>query len=680
MFAFAVCAFTIMSACNASPVLAQFNPPILVSTGGGEANDPAVNVGTTSNGVLLSFVEDGHVFLHLGPDFVGPAVQLTTGVANRQDPQVLLSLSGFITVVFEQQDTTPGALGDEIFYVTNPTGPFGPAGNLSQSLAADSAPRITSGSTLSARNIAWISQTGGVSQVLVSRNLGAPEIVADGTSVAIEAEPSGILHLVYERAGGIYYRRDGGTGFSAEVTIYSGASPATTPSVESDFSGNAHIVYARDGDIFYRRREVSGALSTPLNLTNSPGVSAQPQILVGATGIKVLYTENADIWQVRGAGIFFLAPENLTNSPAVSELDPAYVQDNLGYLHICYVHNGDVYYRNNVLVPSADFVFTPVAGEYPLEVEFTNTSTGVIDQYSWDFGDGATSTLQNPVHTYQTTGTYTVTLEVQGAGGGDTLTVPNAVQVTSATNFMIVPPIRGFQGQPNVTIPVIGTHPDPIQGFQVAMIWDCDVLNVTSIGVDNTRVAELFPEFVVYNLITNPDDCYFILGVIFDFGTPFDGRTLDPGVNQRLCNLYTSIKSTAPVGTTVLDLHNGLSVPPIFNIFTVAGISVLPVLVDGVMIVEPFTFPPPLLFLRGDFNQTVTLEITDAINMLDYLFQSGNPPNCADAADVNDSGALDVSDVIYLLSFLFAGGEYPPFPFPSAGMDPTPDPLGDCSF
>src|SRR5213079_2347842 len=64
-----------------------------------------------------------------------------------------------------------------------------------------------------------------------------------------------------------------------------------------------------------------------------------------------------------------------------------------------------------------------------LTCSFTSTSSdpdGSISAYSWTFGDGATSTAQNPSHTYAAGGTYTVTLAVtdnQGATGSSAKTV-----------------------------------------------------------------------------------------------------------------------------------------------------------------------------------------------------------------------------------------------------------------
>lgn len=73
-----------------------------------------------------------------------------------------------------------------------------------------------------------------------------------------------------------------------------------------------------------------------------------------------------------------------------------------------------------VAPPVADFSGTPTDGAAPLVVQFTDTSTGTPTSWKWNFGDGATSTAQNPKHTYVTPGTYDVSLKVTNAGGSDT--------------------------------------------------------------------------------------------------------------------------------------------------------------------------------------------------------------------------------------------------------------------
>jgi PKD repeat protein len=67
--------------------------------------------------------------------------------------------------------------------------------------------------------------------------------------------------------------------------------------------------------------------------------------------------------------------------------------------------------------PVAAFSAAPTSGTAPLQVQFTDQSTGNITSRLWAFGNGATSTATNPAYTYTTTGSYTVTLTATGPGG-----------------------------------------------------------------------------------------------------------------------------------------------------------------------------------------------------------------------------------------------------------------------
>jgi PKD repeat protein len=59
-----------------------------------------------------------------------------------------------------------------------------------------------------------------------------------------------------------------------------------------------------------------------------------------------------------------------------------------------------------------------------LTVQFTKHTQGATS-WTWDFGDGATSTQRNPEHTYADAGTYTVRLTGVGASGAKTTTSHN---------------------------------------------------------------------------------------------------------------------------------------------------------------------------------------------------------------------------------------------------------------
>ncbi|MCX6274370.1 MAG: PKD domain-containing protein [Bacteroidetes bacterium] len=96
-----------------------------------------------------------------------------------------------------------------------------------------------------------------------------------------------------------------------------------------------------------------------------------------------------------------------------------------------------------VSVSSAKALFAanPRVGCPPLNVNFTNFSTGNQLTYFWDFGDGTTSTQQLPSHTYTTSGSFTVTLAVTDSSGcSNTLTKQAYVQTVNPAAGYIPPP------------------------------------------------------------------------------------------------------------------------------------------------------------------------------------------------------------------------------------------------
>src|ERR1043166_3720501 len=99
--------------------------------------------------------------------------------------------------------------------------------------------------------------------------------------------------------------------------------------------------------------------------------------------------------------------------------------------------------------PSSDFTATPISGPAPIVTNFVDASSGSISNWSWDFGDGATSTLQNPTHSYAAPGAYSVKLTVAGPGGVSTKARTQYVVVTqpSATKVLVSGPGSGPVGR-----------------------------------------------------------------------------------------------------------------------------------------------------------------------------------------------------------------------------------------
>jgi PKD repeat protein len=85
--------------------------------------------------------------------------------------------------------------------------------------------------------------------------------------------------------------------------------------------------------------------------------------------------------------------------------------------------------------PTPRFSATPNTGEAPLEVQFTDESLTEdgITTWLWDFGDGSTGSTQNPVHIYETPGSYTVSLTVTEIDGDEkTISYPDLLTAEAA--------------------------------------------------------------------------------------------------------------------------------------------------------------------------------------------------------------------------------------------------------
>ena len=85
-----------------------------------------------------------------------------------------------------------------------------------------------------------------------------------------------------------------------------------------------------------------------------------------------------------------------------------------------------------VLEPAeANFSASEVRATSGSTIQFNDESSGDIDSWSWDFGDGGSSTEQNPAHTYNNAGTYTVSLTVSNAVSSDTREKKDYITITS---------------------------------------------------------------------------------------------------------------------------------------------------------------------------------------------------------------------------------------------------------
>ncbi len=118
-----------------------------------------------------------------------------------------------------------------------------------------------------------------------------------------------------------------------------------------------------------------------------------------------------------------------------------------------------------VLAVITDFSATPRTGALPLSVSFTDLTANAPTSWSWDFGDGGSSTLQHPTHTYTSPGTFTVSLTASNALGSNTETKSAYVQTLGV--------VAAFEGAPRSGgLPLTVSFTDLSAHAPTSWLWD----------------------------------------------------------------------------------------------------------------------------------------------------------------------------------------------------------------
>ena len=231
---------------------------------------------------------------------------------------------------------------------------------------------------------------------------------------------------------------------------------------------------------------------------------------------------------------------------------------------------------------TADFTAGETSGEAPLSVTFEDLSGGDPTTWSWDFGDGGSSSERAPTHVYASAGTYSVSLGISGPGGSDFTTIDDFVFVTEP-----LPVIAGFSGTPRVgTVPLSVSFHDESIGELTSWHWDfgdgttSTLANPTHVylapGIHSVSLAvsgpggtdvQLQPEFVEaqaspvatpYGCGVNPPGSLQLVSgdgtigatMVFALDNPLGTQT--PGIAPRLMASQVA-SSTFPCG----DLREG---------------------------------------------------------------------------------------------------------------------------
>ena len=222
--------------------------------------------------------------------------------------------------------------------------------------------------------------------------------------------------------------------------------------------------------------------------------------------------------------------------------------------------------------PVAEFSFSPDSGDYPLDVDFFDYSTNYPTEWHWLFGDGGSSSEQNPTHTYTFAGIFFPLLIVTNSSGTDTLVSPDAITVTT----------------PQAPVGVTLTCPDTKETYG-------GVTDTILYVVDNN--TEYPGDF---NFMASDSLGWFMSPTFYQFH--MDAYTLE--------NIYVEVLVPASLGIGVQNKITGSVVLQTNPMITDTAICRM-IIIDGIC---------------GDVNLDGMVNVSDAVYLINYVFNGGPSP------------------------------------------------------
>ena len=195
---------------------------------------------------------------------------------------------------------------------------------------------------------------------------------------------------------------------------------------------------------------------------------------------------------------------------------------------------------------AASFTVSPDIGtSLPHSANFTDATTPTsgegITSWAWSFGDGSTSTAQNPVHSYTSAGSFAVTLQACDAGGCNTATGSVTVSSTLAT---LTATLSGFSGVVNgaqsVTL-MVDSQIDPsvLAGLTLA---DFNTTNLTLSNLVQTVAGTALTDPQTYTFTATPNG-----GGAISVSLPAGAVANLAATQNTVSNTLTGTQNSAPV-------------------------------------------------------------------------------------------------------------------------------------
>lgn len=280
-------------------------------------------------------------------------------------------------------------------------------------------------------------------------------------------------------------------------------------------------------------------------------------------------------------------------------------------------------------------------GNAPATIQFTDSSTVVPLSWNWNFGDNDTSTEQNPSHLYNDPGAYDVTLSIETDSMGTITDVKQGFIILLADTLKFVSATATPGSQVVMSVDLVNSQ--ELSKLTIPLTFD-DLPLITFDSATLGSRTSYFERFQLVAFIPSSNKYVYELEADDGGGSP----SLASG-DGEVMQLHFSISAIAPMGTFItVDTTSSPKLLEVVSEFLTYGPSVTQgtVTVSGVV--------------RGDVNGDGTIDISDLVYLVDYMFTGGPAPVSEMAGDVDGSGQLDISDLVYLVDYLFTGGPPPP--------------------
>lgn len=216
-----------------------------------------------------------------------------------------------------------------------------------------------------------------------------------------------------------------------------------------------------------------------------------------------------------------------------------------------------------------------------LNADFTNQSQGA-NSYLWDFGDGTTSTLANPQHTYDSTGSYTIHLYATNSCGTDTFTVTKNIcdyldaLFSSSDSYLSVDFINQSQGANSYLWDfgdgTLSTSLNPQHIYNSAGAYTVKLFATNLCGTDSftysiqvcDTLQPLFVSSAVELSVSFTNQSLNATSYIWDFGDGDTSASMNPQHVYDTSGTYTvtlSASNSCETGTFIMTIQVSCNVP-----------------------------------------------------------------------------------------------------------------------